>query len=267
MVSKLSEFSYGYAVTESFAYTSGFSLNSAPIFPSLIDEGKPHHGYDVEIPLPAVPIFLQFKLSQLMFRSNAYEYSKNPVVTLPYFRFFLRTQASFGEGSQHYMLFKLSSLGNLVYYTAPAFHRIEEFNRLYVNRQILSNSVFIEPYPMGRLDDNQKHSVVFHKNIPNQYWLFSDPGTLMKDITLEAFVKKVKGQWEEKKFITESLESVKSLESQLIDIIQEASPYNYKSLPGPELLKEQKNTQLILKRISFFAMLYFDCQFLLMRPT
>lgn len=59
----ISEFSYGYALTEEFIFRSGMPLRAAPLFPSLLSEGKTGGGFDVSIPFVGYPLFLQFKLS------------------------------------------------------------------------------------------------------------------------------------------------------------------------------------------------------------
>lgn len=59
----ISEFSYGSAVTEALIFDHGTSITAAPIFPSLIAEGKQGGGYDLPLDRPGQPLFLQFKLS------------------------------------------------------------------------------------------------------------------------------------------------------------------------------------------------------------
>jgi len=44
----LSEFSYGYALTEQLTRSASGTLIAAPIFPSLFAEGQPDAGYDVQ---------------------------------------------------------------------------------------------------------------------------------------------------------------------------------------------------------------------------
>jgi hypothetical protein len=74
MRSGFSEFSYGYAVTEALIYDIGTSIKAAPVFPSLIEEGKQGGGYDLRLDRPGQPLFLQFKLSDYMQgRSNTTE--------------------------------------------------------------------------------------------------------------------------------------------------------------------------------------------------
>jgi len=51
-------------------------LSAAPIFPSLIEEGKAGGGYDVKLDWPFAPLYLQFKRSECMTRRSAREYRK-----------------------------------------------------------------------------------------------------------------------------------------------------------------------------------------------
>jgi len=69
MVPEISEFSYGFALTNELVGWG--SLNSAPIFPSLIEEGKAGGGYDVYLDRSGFPLYLQFKRAECMFRKNA----------------------------------------------------------------------------------------------------------------------------------------------------------------------------------------------------
>ena len=69
----ISEFSYGYALTEELIQSSTYGLEAAPLFPSLIAEGRAGGGFDVSLPFTGWPVFLQFKLCHYMKRSTARE--------------------------------------------------------------------------------------------------------------------------------------------------------------------------------------------------
>jgi hypothetical protein len=66
----LTEFSYGYCVTEEFANGIDAGLKAAPYFPSLYIEGKAGGGFDVRI---GSALFLQFKLCHELTRGTARE--------------------------------------------------------------------------------------------------------------------------------------------------------------------------------------------------
>ena len=55
-----SEFSYGFAVTHGLLKDEP-SIDVAPHFPSLVEEGKV--GYDLKLGFPGLPTYIQFKLS------------------------------------------------------------------------------------------------------------------------------------------------------------------------------------------------------------
>src|SRR4051794_37173385 len=70
---EISEFSYGFALTnELVGWTA---LKAAPMFPSLIEEGKKGGGYDVKLDAPGKPLYLQFKRAHCMTRRSAREIS------------------------------------------------------------------------------------------------------------------------------------------------------------------------------------------------
>ncbi|WP_439868978.1 hypothetical protein [Pseudomonas syringae] len=70
MKPEMSEFSYGFAFTNELIHAPDSHVVAAPEFPSLQKEGKPSGGYDVKIPFGS-PLFLQFKLSHFMARTNS----------------------------------------------------------------------------------------------------------------------------------------------------------------------------------------------------
>ena len=66
MKPQISEFSYGYALTDELIHWHGTNLTAAPIFPSLYQEGQVGGGYDLMLQRPGLPLFLQFKLADCM---------------------------------------------------------------------------------------------------------------------------------------------------------------------------------------------------------
>ena len=73
MKPNISEFSFGYALTSELIHWYGMPITAAPIFPSTYQEGQAGGGYDVMLNQPGLPLFLQYKLSHCMVRSNAQE--------------------------------------------------------------------------------------------------------------------------------------------------------------------------------------------------
>ncbi len=113
----LTEFSYGYCVTEDFANGMGTGLKAAPYFPSLYAEGKIGGGFDVRI---GSALFLQFKLCEELTRRSAKETQKG-LLNPPFFRFWLHKR---NRSAQHQMLIDLENQpGNQA--TTTAFVRTE----------------------------------------------------------------------------------------------------------------------------------------------
>jgi len=156
MDSKFSEFSYGYALTEALARQLG-PLKGAPIFPSLYNEGQVGGGHDLELPTRGTPLFLQFKVSHYLWRTNALEWD---YFGGPYYRMYLRPLR---HSDQHILLLDLENAGKRVYYAVPRFHRVDELNDAYQTGNVVGRSAFIRPMSIGMLDDEQ-HYVVFERD-------------------------------------------------------------------------------------------------------
>lgn len=161
MKSQLSEFSYGFALTNELV--SWISLTSAPIFPSLIEEGKAGGGYDVKLDSPGVPLFIQFKRSDCMTRKSSREYKdvKNigGQLDTPYYRFPITLSSL---SAQHEMLLELDDGTNHVFYAAPKFHTINEINSAWRANNVAKRSIFISPNSIGHLDEDQ-HNIAYDK--------------------------------------------------------------------------------------------------------
>jgi hypothetical protein len=153
VIPEISEFSYGFALTNELVSWS--KLNAAPIFPSLIEEGKAGGGYDVMLQFPGVPLYLQFKRGHCMTRRSASEISKHSApLVLPFYRFYLTES---GTSNQHAMLLELDDGANQVFYAAPRFHRIREINAAWNSNAVASQSIFVRPQAIGELDDKMHH--------------------------------------------------------------------------------------------------------------
>jgi hypothetical protein len=109
MKSRFSEFSYGFAITNELVGLT--SLRAAPIFPSLIEEGKQGIGYDVMLDAPGIPLYLQFKRSDLMVRGTAREkraaIANGQWLDVPFHRFPITPVQ---ESSQHLLCWRWINL-------------------------------------------------------------------------------------------------------------------------------------------------------------
>ena len=153
----ISEFSYGYALTDELINWHGTTLTAAPVFPSLYQEGQPGGGYDVMLQRPGIPLFLQFKLSHCMVRRTALEVIRR-IFPPPFYRMHIRPKRL---SNQHEMLINLEKKGHEVYYSTPAFHTNQEFNDAYLFRQVKARSLWMKPSNIGSLPDDKNHHVAF----------------------------------------------------------------------------------------------------------
>ena len=187
MIPEISEFSYGFALTNELVRWA--ELSAAPIFPSLIEEGGPGGGYDVKLDRPGAPLFLQFKRSECMTRRSAREWKLvddlGGRLAVPFYRFPI-TQSL--KSDQHELLLELDNAPNLVFYAAPRFHEIGEINEAWHAAAVSARSVFIAPSEIGSLDED-RHSVAFDAN---RTWICSEPREI-RALTSRDLLEKLKG--------------------------------------------------------------------------
>ena len=167
MKPEMSEFSYGFAFTSELVSSLGSHLLAAPQFPSLQQEGKPGGGYDVKIDY-GLPLFLQFKLSHHLTRTNSKEYR---LMGGAYYRWHMH---ALRHSAQHGLLLDLESKGHDVFYIAPVFHQTAELNTHYLAGSIVDESAAFRPGEIGPLPDDQEHYVVFN-NRPLAYRCSDNP--------------------------------------------------------------------------------------------
>jgi len=178
----ISEFSYGYALTEELIHHHGHIVSAAPHFPSLLEEGNV--GYDVRLDQPGLPLFLQFKLSDCMVRDTAKEISQHGLFPpgTHFYRMHLRRPPS----RQHQLLLALEGGGNEVFYAAPGFDQPDELDDAYLSHGVRTRSVFIRPSWIGPLPDNHDHHVAFLLGGP-QHFLSAQPKPIRYEISYAAF--------------------------------------------------------------------------------
>ena len=167
-----SEFSYGYAFTENLIRWASATPSGAPLFPNLIQEGQ--LGYDVHIDFPAYPLYLQYKLPDLMVRDTAVEISKYYLqgLSVPFFRMHMMKSSL---SRQHRLLIDLESrYPNSVYYATPSLQDIESFNAAYNSASIHFQSVLFSPKEIGPLPDDKTHTVSYSHDLPTA-WFCSEP--------------------------------------------------------------------------------------------
>ncbi len=162
------EFSFGYAFTENLIRSSSTAPLGAPIFPNLIQEGQ--WGFDIKINFPAAPLFLQYKLPDLMKRGTAFEIADLNCrgLTIPFFRIgMMRRDIS----RQHQLLMQLESrYPSRVFYAAPCLDSALTFDRAYNKAEVASRSVFFSPTEIGPLPDNKVHSIAYKQGLSVGYF-------------------------------------------------------------------------------------------------
>jgi hypothetical protein len=181
MKAHFSEFTYGFSLVSELA--SALGCAAVPIFPSLIEEGKDGGGYDVEMGVGAVPLYLQFKLSEHLKTNNAKEAKHHSgYISAPYRRFHI-TSSKWSK--QHALLLGLGSKNEHVYYCAPDFYTNDDLNYLWNNAYVADGSVFVHPTDIGPIIDDKTHAVCFNGMTLGRAtcYLFSDPKPL-KNISI-----------------------------------------------------------------------------------
>jgi hypothetical protein len=253
----ISEFSYGYALTENLVRWSNAPIIAAPVFPSLIQEGRTGGGYDVKLDFESRPLFIQFKLSDCMRNRNAREFQLN-LFTGSYYRMYLRPSR---YSNQHTLLLALERGGNDVYYAAPAFHEAAELNNAYIRQQVLQSSVFIRPLTIGNLPNEEQHFVSFQLYSPQAY-LFSRNPIPIEVTNFDTLSKNIAIQLQSQvSNIETSLNSILSL---MRDIIGHYfQPQNFEELESNDFRRLP-----VAQQIAYLSRIFFECEmFLVQKKT
>lgn len=214
----ISEFSYGYAVTEELVAKAGAKVIGAPIFPSLYEEGQKGGGYDVKIPVKGSPIFLQFKLSDQLKRSSAKEHLAG-LVGVPYYRMHLRPLK---HSDQHDLLLDLEKSGETVLYIAPEFHLPEELNAFYLARTVVNNSAAFSPLDIGPLPDENEHYVVFERGASFGYRCSVEPKKVSRVNVRDGFKSALEQRGVEPRPI--GIDGIRQLSFRMLSLIERAAP-------------------------------------------
>lgn len=263
-----SEFSYGFAVTNEFAGL--LNLSVAPIFPSLLEEGKAGGGYDVKFDKPGLPLFLQFKRSERMVLQTAREYGlRGCSIVLPYHRFPITPSS---KSRQHQMLLNLDTPKNRVYYVAPRFHRVEHLNDAWQAQEVVARSLFLRPRSIGPMPDSGKHSIAFDGH---SIWRCSEPAEI-KGMSIEEVLMDLQEEVHSRKQSLRDevarwqsrLDEARSGGSEAQDFSgsKALAPVYSERLPGPLDLppmrepKESDPDRLALQRVADRAKIEFDAQ-------
>ncbi|GFE67034.1 hypothetical protein [Litoreibacter roseus] len=173
MRAEFSEFTFGFSLVSELAHLLG--CRAVPVFPSLIMEGSDGGGYDVEMSLGAVPLYLQFKLSEHLKTNRAKEAQNHPdVIQAPYKRFAI---TSSDVSKQHEMLVALNQTHAHVFYSAPNFYTYAALNRFWTRGSVSDNTLYVRPNEIGPIEDGLRHTICFNglSFADGNCFLFSKP--------------------------------------------------------------------------------------------
>ncbi len=251
MKPNISEFSYGYALTDELIHWHGTTITAAPVFPSLYKEGKKGGGYDLLLDRGGIPLFLQFKLADCMVRSNAREVQQGHFAC-PFFRMHLRPSR---HSNQHEMLLDLENQDNEVYYSAPAFHELDDLNDAYLNHQVRQRSIWIKPSVIGPLPDDRDHHVAFQ--VPGPVVVCSEPRKIDGPADFETFTRAIEVAFQQRRAHALTKEYLANLSKTLYSIGQrrkEISPEQ------KDYARESVEPRHPLEQVAFFASMFFGLQ-------
>ena len=191
------EFSFGYAFTENLIRSASSRPRGAPFFPNLLQEAQ--LGYDVRIDLPGCPLYLQFKLPELMVRNSAMEISRNSLdIALPFFRMYLMKR---NLSKQHKRLIELEEKStDAVYYATPIMENVSDFNTAYNSATVHRQSIFFSPEDIGPLPDDEQHVIAYSDGL-GYAWMCSKPNEVSV-LQYENISEKLRNSFEDARYRT-----------------------------------------------------------------
>ena len=255
-----SEFSYGYAVTEELVSAHKAKVIAAPLFPSLYDEGKAGGGYDVKIPLAGKPVFLQFKLSDQLERSNSKEY-KSGLLGLPYYRMHIRPTK---HSDQHNLLLDLEVSGETVFYIAPEFHLPAELNSFYLSGSVVANSAAFSPLAIGAMPDDDEHYLVFERGTSLGYRCSEEGKEVHKFSLANGLQPILAGQGRKTRDLGER--GLRDISNRMLNVLESGeerlrSRTKSFDMPGLRRIVDNRNP---VESIGYMARTFFDAELLVL---
>jgi len=226
-------------------------LVAAPVFPSLYQEGQAGGGWDVQLSRPGLPLFLQFKLSDLMTRRTCRE-ARSGRLTVPCYRMHLRPSRN---SRQHEMLLDLETSGQEVYYSAPGFREPEELNDAFLNRQVRARSLWLRPSDVGPLPDDGEHHVSFILGGPCVR--FSEPRPLEVARTFAEVSRHLEAAFRARGPAALGRDQLQGLADTIVAISEKRGEIR------PSERRETRTTLADadpLQRASYYALVFLECQ-------
>jgi hypothetical protein len=168
------ELTFGYAYLRELErrHATGGAFPLAPDFISQNDEAE--LGYDVAVTLDgATPLFIQFKRSFVLTRSNAREVLDGTYSGPQIFRMHLHKRGAY---RQHKALQRLEAAGNEVQYVTSQIYTRRQFDDAFAQQRIVSHaSAHFLPSEITLPDDTDEHHVSFRAEDPHGY-VYSEEG-------------------------------------------------------------------------------------------
>ena len=235
------------------------AIRAAPVFPSLIEEGKVG-GFDVHLPFVGFPLFLQFKLSHRMVRNSAAEV-KNGLLTTPFYRMHLRPSR---HSQQHALLLTLEATGAAVYYAAPYFHRPSELDSAYTSRQVVQRSIFVKPSEIGALPDDKDHHLSFRRGRP--CYFCSESARVIRDAELKPaeFLRELADGFWKRERLEPTEESTNAWADRISEVIRSRGPLvEGVSTDNLDALRSRDP----VTRLAYLARTFLGCSVVLIAPV
>ena len=153
MKCEFSESSYAFSLVSELIQTGELgSIVAAPFAPSTYKEGM--EGYDIKLSRKGKPLFLQFKIPDYIVQKRLSSTSPYPS---PFFRIKMWNRQI---SDQHNVLKKLSDANpGTVFYVAPVFYKMADFNLHYVSKSISKNSAFFSLNNLPFIKDDDDHHI------------------------------------------------------------------------------------------------------------
>ena len=253
MKSEFSEFSYG------FAFTYGLvndlpGVESAPTLPSLVAEGQ--QGYDVELDYPGLVLFFQYKLSDILRRTNAKYWS---MYRRPYFRIEVMARP---KSKQHSLLKTLSDSGEPdVYYAAPLFATVAEFNQAYLANRVTHLSNWINLSQLPEVHDDEPHYITFTDSATYR-WHTTEGEVLEGDFSGEHATARLRSLFERQELRQINRDYLRGLRQKVINALDE------QHVPRPgNLAVDAPFDAEALRDIQYLLVTHFNVQLMILRAA
>lgn len=199
-----SEFSFGYAVVRQIEQQM-LGQWAVPRFPTQPQEADA--GYDVDFLSHGVPLFIQFKRSEVMQRRSCKE-CRDPSIswTLPIYRMHLHQRDGY---RQHMLLRALERSGNTAIYCTSTVPAKRELDHLYASNRVFEAAAVFWPLEIELPSLHEPHHVAFNWSAALAA-VYSEAGTAFepRTPTFAHVFRKLRGRAE-----TDTKEEVRRLEA------------------------------------------------------